>query len=60
MENSNRVRRVGEATERKIALLRRANTETATRYGKGGLKTSPAATRKISLAKTPWDDEKQK
>lgn len=51
MENQHRIRRIGEATERKIALMRRSDTETIARYG-------TRATTKVSLAETPRDDEK--
>jgi hypothetical protein len=56
MEKIDRVRTAHNPD--KAAVLKRANTQTARRYGLGGLKTSAKATRKISLARTPWDYEK--
>jgi hypothetical protein len=59
MEKTDRIPTAAE-TAKARGILRRANTQAAMRYGKGGLKTSRPATRKVTLASTPWDNEKQK
>jgi hypothetical protein len=51
------VRKSDHPERRKLAIMRRADTESGTSHNIGGVKRRQKARPKPSLPKTPWDDD---
>lgn len=49
--------RKDDPERRRLALMRKAATETTNRYNIGGVERKNVDARKPSLPKMPWDDE---